>query len=75
MLMLNSLAQNATRFARWSEVPQLGKDRAYEVTDVWTGKDLGCVEGGLGRVLEGHDTAAFLVRKSCRPRRRRAYGI
>lgn len=75
VLMLNSLAQNATREARWSEVPQLEKDRAYEVTDVWTGKDLGCVEGGLSRVLESHDTAAFLVGGKCRPRGRRAYSM
>jgi alpha-galactosidase len=75
LLMLNSLPQNAAREARWSKVPQLEKDCAYEVTDVWTGKDLGCVEGGLSRVRESHDTATFLVGKKCRPRGRRAYNI
>jgi alpha-galactosidase len=67
VLMLNSLAYNATREAKWAEVPQLRKgSHAYQVTDVWTGKDLGCVEGGMSRMLESHDTAAFLVGKKCR---------
>lgn len=36
--------------------------------DVWTGEGLGRVEGGLGRMLESHDTAAFLVGKTCTAR-------
>ena len=73
VLMLNSLEQNATREAKWAEVPQLEKESyAYQVTDVWTGKDLGCVESGISRMLESHDTAAFLVGKKCPVRGRKA---
>jgi alpha-galactosidase len=83
LLMLNSLAHDATREAKWIEIPQL-KDRAddheaaYQVTDVWTGNDLGCVEVGVSRTLESHDTAAFLVGKKCKSRKPggwRAYWI
>lgn len=56
------------REARWGEVPQLEKGCAYRVIDIWTGTDLGYVEGGLKRVLESHDTAAFLEGKKCRTR-------
>jgi len=66
VLILNSLEHSANREARWGEVPQLDKrSYAYQVTDVWTGKDLGCVGGGVSRILESHDTAAFLVGKKC----------
>jgi len=69
LLMLNTLGHNATREAAWTEIPQLGArwGSAYQVTDVWTGRDLGCLEGGVWARLESHDTAAYLIGKECRP--------
>jgi alpha-galactosidase len=46
VLMMNTLGQKAAREGRWDEVPQLEKGYAYQVMNVWTGKHLGCVEGG-----------------------------
>jgi alpha-galactosidase len=68
VLMMNTLGEEAAREARWDEVPQLDKGVAYQVMDVWTGKDLGCVEGGVKMVLESHDTAALLVGEKCKSR-------
>jgi alpha-galactosidase len=67
VLMMNTLGEDAAREAKWDEVPQLEsrKGRAYHVMDVWTGMDLGCVEGGLKVMLESHDTAALLVGEKC----------
>ena len=50
----------------WSEVPQLanGGD-AFEVTDIWTGDDLGCVSNGINSTVATHGTAGFLVGKAC----------
>jgi alpha-galactosidase len=42
-----------------------GKEESYEVKDVWTGKNLGCVKGGVGRWVESHDTVGFVVGKKC----------
>jgi alpha-galactosidase len=64
VLMLNAGETNATRSARWDEIPQLGGS-GYEVTDVWTGENLGCIANGLDILLESHDTAALLVGCEC----------
>jgi len=45
---------------------------AFEVTDLWTGESLGCVEGGLSVSLGSHDTAALLVGGPCETRTFRA---
>jgi alpha-galactosidase len=69
VLMLNSLGHDAMREVKWDEVPHLEeRSHAYHVVDVWTGEDLGCVEGGVSRMLESHDTAALLVGKTCTAR-------
>jgi alpha-galactosidase len=64
VLMLNTGSATATRTATWSEVPEL-TGTSYDVTDIWTGKSLGCVKTGISRSLVTHDTAGFLVGKSC----------
>jgi alpha-galactosidase len=71
VMMLNSLEQNATREAKWVEVPQLKKkeSQAYKVLDIWTGRELGCIKDGVSRMLESHETAAFLVGEECTARR------
>jgi len=81
VLMMNTLAASETRAAEFSEVPELvgrvGKlevkqKAAFLVEDVWTGRSLGCVEGGLSSVLESHDTAVFLVGEACEAKEFRA---
>jgi alpha-galactosidase len=71
VLALNTLATNATREILWSEVPQLEKaakgPASFLVTDIWSGKDLGCVTEGISRVLASHDTIGFVVGEKCQP--------
>lgn len=61
VLMLNTQEQNQTKTALWSQIPGLDGS-AHRVTDVWTGKDLGCMLQYSADV-ETHDTAAILVSK------------
>jgi alpha-galactosidase len=68
VLALNSLDNQAWREIKWSEVPQLRNSNAtaaYEVTDIWTGKSLGCVVGGLTKLVNSHDTLGWVVGKEC----------
>lgn len=69
VMVLNTLDTPAERWVEWSEVPHLEKGpESFEVTDVWTGKSLGCVKDGIGRVVESHDTIAYLVGRKCEGR-------
>lgn len=61
VLMLNTLGETASKTATWSEIPGLG-DGGRQVTDVWTGDDLGCLDEYTVDVA-GHDTAGILVSK------------
>ncbi|KAF7172109.1 hypothetical protein CNMCM6106_006387 [Aspergillus hiratsukae] len=73
VLMFNSEDTAQTRTAVWKEIPELkdvlrrqGKRRAgFHVTDVWTGKDLGCVRDHYSVELEAHDVAALVVGSAC----------
>jgi alpha-galactosidase len=73
VLMLNSEDTTQTRTAVWKEIPELkdvlrrqGKRRTgFHVTDVWTGKELGCVRDHYSVELEAHDVAALVVGKAC----------
>ncbi|KAB8233407.1 hypothetical protein ETB97_001359 [Aspergillus alliaceus] len=69
VLMLNSEDSDQTRTAVWSEIPELGgsagKDSGHQVTDVWTGEDLGCVKGEYSVELQRHDAAALVVGQPC----------
>jgi alpha-galactosidase len=65
VLMLNPRTGVAKKTAVWGEIPGLTKDVKYGVTDVWTGEDKGCVEGGFTSLVAEHDTAIFLVREGC----------
>jgi alpha-galactosidase len=68
VLALNSLDTDAKREIKWDEIPHLKKEgAAFEVTDVWSGKNLGCVEMGISRSLAPHDTMAFVVGRKCIP--------
>lgn len=75
MLMLNTLGGEAAREVTWDEVPQLENGVAYQVTDVWTGEDLGCIEGGMKVMLESHDTAVLLVGEKCKSRELRGQRV
>ena len=66
VLAFNPLGTGVEKQIVWSEVPQLanGGD-AFEVTDIWTGDDLGCVSNGINSTVATHDTVGFLVGKTC----------
>ncbi|TVY23919.1 putative alpha-galactosidase B [Lachnellula hyalina] len=69
VLALNTLDDTAQREIIWSEVPHLETKHyqrdAFEVTDIWTGEDLGCVPYGLNKSVNSHDTIGFLVGNRC----------
>jgi alpha-galactosidase len=67
VLILNTLDQGDMREVCWSELNLEPNSCAYQVTDMWSWNDLGCVKGGLTTYLESHDTAAFLVGDSFKP--------
>lgn len=64
VLMLNTLDKTAPRTAKWNEIPGLHGDR-HHVTDVWTGKDLGCISGQISYDVLSHDTVALMVKGRC----------
>ncbi|CZR56886.1 related alpha-galactosidase B [Phialocephala subalpina] len=63
VLALNSLNETAERQIVWSELPEYKKGwcENFEVTDIWTGENLGYVPGGINRTLNAHDTMGFIV--------------
>ena len=76
--MMNTEDGNATRTAIWSEIPELqdiekrlkirrGREGGwgFNVVDVWTGKDIGCVRDSYSVELESHDTAVLMVKQPC----------
>jgi alpha-galactosidase len=76
--MMNTEDINATRTAIWSEVPELrdieksmkirsgGKvGGGFNVVDVWTGQDIGCVRDSYSVELESHDAAVLMVKQPC----------
>ncbi|KAF8851686.1 glycoside hydrolase [Acephala macrosclerotiorum] len=67
VLAFNSLNEAAEREIVWSELPEYKTDwcESFEVTDIWTGKNLGYVAGGISRNLSAHDTMGFLVTQKC----------
>ncbi|PLB52125.1 putative alpha-galactosidase B [Aspergillus steynii IBT 23096] len=75
VLMLNSEEETGLRRARWSEVPELevskdekgegGEEVGFEVIDIWSGENLGCVRGGIAREVQGHDVVGFVVMRRC----------
>ncbi|KAI5837182.1 glycoside hydrolase superfamily [Morchella snyderi] len=66
VLMLNTLETETEKTATWSEVPQLeSKGECFQVTNVWTGENLGCVSKSYKAKVARHDTAVLLVGQSC----------
>ena len=68
VLALNTLDAPADRLIQWHEVPQLkerNRNATYHVTDIWSGKNLGCVSGGIRQSVASHDTIGFFVGKKC----------
>lgn len=66
VLALNTLDTKALREIVWSDVPDLEHGvNAFEVTDIWSGKKLGCVGRGIKVVVGSHDTAGYLVGGKC----------
>lgn len=63
VLMLNSEEETETRKVSWGDVPDLDGS-SYEVSNVWSGKSLGCVDE-VKAEMETHDTAVLLVGNEC----------
>ncbi|KAF8246230.1 glycoside hydrolase [Wilcoxina mikolae CBS 423.85] len=64
VLMVNYKDGKETKRVMWGEMEGTRRGRRYQVTDVWTGES-GCVNGMLERVVDAHDTAAFVVGGVC----------
>ncbi|KAE9370242.1 glycoside hydrolase family 27 protein [Stipitochalara longipes BDJ] len=66
VLAFNPLGVEMYKEIFWSEVPELRSGGgAFEVVDIWTGEDLGCVTVGINRTVPTHDTVGFMVGKQC----------
>jgi alpha-galactosidase len=66
VLALNTLDRVARRQVKWEEVPELkSAGDSFRVTDIWTGKNLGCVKTGIIQSVGVHDTIGYLVGESC----------
>ncbi|KAI9053878.1 hypothetical protein LZ554_002825 [Drepanopeziza brunnea f. sp. 'monogermtubi'] len=65
VLAFNSLGTQAAREILWEEVPELNGGHSWMVTDIWTGVSLGCVEKGIRRTLDSHDTMGFMIGERC----------
>jgi alpha-galactosidase len=68
VLAFNSLGTEEAKDILWSEVPELEVEEgsvSFEVVDIWTGENLGCLEGGIHRMVGSHDTMGFLVGRKC----------
>ena len=62
----NPLGSEIEKEIVWSEVPELKDgEGAFEVTDIWTGEELGCMTGGIRRRVASHDTVGFMIGKRC----------
>ncbi|KAA8895615.1 putative alpha-galactosidase B [Sphaerosporella brunnea] len=62
LLMVNWGEEEKTMRAAFGVVPSTTARGAYEVTDVWTGKDLGLQRRFVEATVEPHGTAAFMLR-------------
>ncbi|KAG4417400.1 alpha-glucosidase maltase [Cadophora malorum] len=65
VLAFNSLSANATTEIKWSEVPELKGGDRWMVTDIWSGKSLGCVKGGINETVQSHDTVGYMIGEQC----------
>ncbi|XMA15190.1 hypothetical protein WAI453_007981 [Rhynchosporium graminicola] len=65
VLAFNSLGDSATREIKWNEVPELKGGDSWMVTDIWNGKSLGCVKGGIRDTVQSHDTVGYMIGEQC----------
>ncbi|KAF1996368.1 glycoside hydrolase family 27 protein [Amniculicola lignicola CBS 123094] len=65
VLLFNPYETSRVKQALWEEIPELKGGRYWDVVEVWTGREIGCIDGGFDIEVEGHDTAAFLVTGEC----------
>jgi alpha-galactosidase len=65
-LALNTLDTPAERYIKWDEVPHITPGgKAFMVTDIWTGKSLGCVQRGIKTLVQSHDTVGYVIGEKC----------
>jgi len=65
VLMFNPYSSSKKKVMSFAEIPQLKTGSQYQVTDIWSGKDLGCVKGNYEVEVQSHDTAGFWVTSKC----------
>ncbi|ORY13416.1 glycoside hydrolase superfamily [Clohesyomyces aquaticus] len=75
VLIFNPYGESKNKTAVWKEIPELSKGGSYQVTDIWSGKQLGCVKGELKVEVEGHDTIGLLVGEECKGGKRDVRGL
>lgn len=64
VLILNPSNSTQTKEVIWSDIPGLANS-GYQVIDVWTGDNLGCVQSSYSANVSSHDTAVILVGDAC----------
>lgn len=65
VLLFNPYGSSRKKVMSFGEIPQLQEGGQYRVTNIWSGKDLGCIKGHYEVDVQGHDTAGFLVTEKC----------
>jgi alpha-galactosidase len=64
VLLVNPGPNAVQKAAVFSEIPQLKGDK-FEITEVWSGKSLGCISQKYETNVTSHDTAAIVVGNAC----------
>lgn len=63
--MFNPTNNTVAMTADYGEIPELEKGGCYDITEVWSGKNMGCKENSVKVDVAAHDTAIFLVGDKC----------
>lgn len=63
--MLNTLEVGTAKSAVWSEIPQLRGGQCFNVLNVWTDEEIGCVKDRYTARVGRHDIAAIIVGGRC----------
>ncbi|KIV99752.1 uncharacterized protein PV09_08672 [Verruconis gallopava] len=65
VLVLNTDDSVSNKTIDFDEIPGLDGNKSYMVTDIWTGRVLNCIVGGIVAEISAHDTAAVIVGPEC----------
>jgi alpha-galactosidase len=64
VLVLNTDDARAIKTVLFEDVPRLDRNTLYSVTDVWTGREMGCITSGVAFEIGAHDTAAIILQEN-----------